>query len=54
MYIITDEWQEIYQTDTITEEDLKASRDGIISIIRLFDGRFYYQGDWLQPQKWTN
>ena len=51
-YIITFEDGSHYIADKITNEDLESLNDGIITIIRLSDGKQYWDEEWSDLPKW--
>lgn len=53
-YIIIDEFGKPYVAVNITDSDLKACDDGILDVIRISDGKSYYQGVWEDLSLWNN
>ena len=52
MYIIVDEFGELYQTDLVTQSERDASDDGILEIVNATDMTSYFRGEWIELMPW--
>jgi len=51
-YIIVFEDSEIFQSETITEDDIGACDNGLIDIVDITAGKQYYDGGWHDINVW--
>lgn len=52
MYLFIMEDGEVLKGETVSENDKKASDDGILEIINVNDLTIYFKGEWLEIDKW--
>ena len=53
-YLILDEAGNPCYTETITKRDKERCDNDILNIIRLSDGKEYYQNEWIDLPRWIN
>lgn len=51
-YILISEDGQIYQSESITEDDENAVGAGILDVVRLSDKKVLFEGDWFDLPVW--
>lgn len=51
-YIIVDEDNQVYRTDTLTPETKAMAEDGLVSIVRVEDLMTYFEAEWHDLTQW--
>jgi len=55
MYILVDEFGEVYQTDLITQNEKDESDGGVLTIINVKNLKnltSYFKGEWIELMPW--